>query len=204
MLPIDSSLYHEESDLTEWKTLLSGETTMHRELGGQEIYTQALADRTEVIVKHAFIREDDDECHGSSHPSGIACLATSRSEHSRESGLRWWRNLALLMKDGYKTCTREGTVGPQHTYEKSSLPDFAQPQVEADFESAKGDPVMTTNLKQFERSAAENYTRAIFYLFVPIPDRACAMRVVDSKDNGSYFIYTISRYGTPRRIGVLL
>ncbi|RYR34256.1 hypothetical protein Ahy_A10g049015 [Arachis hypogaea] len=77
-------------------------------------------------------------------------------------------------------------------------------EVEADFESAKGDPVMTTNLKQFERSAAENYTRAIFYLFVPIPDRACAMRVVDSKDNGSYFIYTISRYGTPRRIGVLL
>ncbi|RYR66308.1 hypothetical protein Ahy_A03g012297 [Arachis hypogaea] len=27
--------------------------------------------------------------------------------------------------------------------------------------------------------------------------RACAMRVVDSEDNGSYFIHTVSRYGTP-------
>ncbi|QHO58992.1 Protein FAR1-RELATED SEQUENCE [Arachis hypogaea] len=70
-------------------------------------------------------------------------------------------------------------------------------EVEADFECAKGDPVMTTNLKQLERSAADNYTRAIFYLFVPILDRACAMRVVDSEDNGSYFIHTVSRYGTP-------
>ncbi|QHO12438.1 Protein FAR1-RELATED SEQUENCE [Arachis hypogaea] len=70
-------------------------------------------------------------------------------------------------------------------------------ELEADFECAKGDPVMTTNLKQLERSAAENYTRAIFYLFVPILDRACAMRVVNSEDNGSYFIHTVSRYGTP-------
>ncbi|RYR58127.1 protein FAR1-RELATED SEQUENCE 5-like [Arachis hypogaea] len=70
-------------------------------------------------------------------------------------------------------------------------------EVEADVECAKGDPVMTTNLKQLERSAAENYTHAIFYLFVPILDRACAMRVVDSEDNGSYFIHTVSRYGTP-------
>ncbi|RYR25571.1 hypothetical protein Ahy_B02g059383 [Arachis hypogaea] len=70
-------------------------------------------------------------------------------------------------------------------------------EVEDDFECAKGDPVMSTNLKQLERSAADNYTRTIFYLFVPILDRACAMRVVDSEDNGSYFIHTVSRYGTP-------
>ena len=69
MLPIDSSLYHEDSDLTKWKALLSGEATMHHEPGGQEIHTQALADRMEVVVKHTFIREDDDECHGSSHSS---------------------------------------------------------------------------------------------------------------------------------------
>ena len=41
MLPMDSSLYHEDSDLTEWKALLSGEATMHREPGIQEIYIQA-------------------------------------------------------------------------------------------------------------------------------------------------------------------
>ncbi|KAL1325357.1 hypothetical protein AAHE18_13G154900 [Arachis hypogaea] len=70
-------------------------------------------------------------------------------------------------------------------------------KIEADFECANGDPIMTTNLKQLERGAAENYTRTIFYLFVHILDRACAMRVVDSEDNGSYFIHTVSRYGTP-------
>ncbi|RYR08240.1 hypothetical protein Ahy_B05g075814 [Arachis hypogaea] len=69
-------------------------------------------------------------------------------------------------------------------------------EVGADFECAKGDPVMTTNLKQLEHFPAENYTREIFYLFVPILDRACAMRVVDFEDNGSYFIHTVSRYGT--------
>ncbi|XP_015961233.1 protein FAR1-RELATED SEQUENCE 9-like [Arachis duranensis] len=68
--------------------------------------------------------------------------------------------------------------------------------MEADFVCAKGDPVMTTNLKQLEWSAAGNYTHAIFYLFVPILDRACAMRVVDSEDNRSYFIHTVSRYDT--------
>ncbi|RYR58469.1 hypothetical protein Ahy_A05g024256 [Arachis hypogaea] len=72
-------------------------------------------------------------------------------------------------------------------------------EVEADFECAKGDPVMTTNLKQLEQSAADNYTRAIFYLFVPILDRACAMKVVDSEDNGSYFIHSVSRYRTPEK-----
>ncbi|XP_016186187.1 protein FAR1-RELATED SEQUENCE 5-like [Arachis ipaensis] len=46
-------------------------------------------------------------------------------------------------------------------------------KVEADFECTKGDPVMTTNLKQ-----------------------ACAMRVVDYEDNSFYFIHTVSRYGT--------
>ncbi|RYR63295.1 hypothetical protein Ahy_A04g021094 [Arachis hypogaea] len=69
-------------------------------------------------------------------------------------------------------------------------------EVEADFECAKGDPVMTTNLKQLEQSAAKNYTRTIFYLFVPILDRACVIKMVDSEDNGSYFIHTVSRYGT--------
>ncbi|KAL4391097.1 hypothetical protein AHAS_Ahas03G0211000 [Arachis hypogaea] len=70
-------------------------------------------------------------------------------------------------------------------------------EVDANFECAKGDPVMTTNLKQLEQSAAENYTQVIFYLFVPILDMACTMRVVDPEDNVSYFIHIVSRYGTP-------
>ena len=41
MLPIDSSLYHEDSDLTNLNALLSGEATMRHGPGGQEIYIQA-------------------------------------------------------------------------------------------------------------------------------------------------------------------
>ena len=32
--------------------------------------TLAFAGRTEVFVRHAFISENGDECHGSSHSSG--------------------------------------------------------------------------------------------------------------------------------------
>ena len=64
MLPIDSSLYHEDFDLTEWKALLSGEATMRRGAGIQEIPTLAFAGRTKVFVRHAFISENGDECHG--------------------------------------------------------------------------------------------------------------------------------------------
>ncbi|RYR53424.1 hypothetical protein Ahy_A06g028520 [Arachis hypogaea] len=46
----------------------------------------------------------------------------------QKSGLRWLRNLASPIKDGYRTCMRKGTVGPQHTYGESSLPDFEQHQ----------------------------------------------------------------------------
>ena len=70
MLPMDSSLYHEDSDLTKWKALLSGEATMHHGPGIQEIHTLAFAGRMEVFVRHAFISENGDECHGSSHSSG--------------------------------------------------------------------------------------------------------------------------------------
>ena len=65
----NSSLYHEDSDLTEWEARLSGEATMRRGPGIQEIHTLALACKMEVVVRYAFIRTDDDECHGSSHPS---------------------------------------------------------------------------------------------------------------------------------------
>ncbi|RYR79965.1 hypothetical protein Ahy_A01g004757 [Arachis hypogaea] len=72
-------------------------------------------------------------------------------------------------------------------------------EVEADFECVKGDPMMTTNLKYLEWCVVENYTQSIFYLFVPILDRAYVMRVVDSKVPGSYFIHTVSRYDTPEK-----
>ncbi|MED6210686.1 hypothetical protein PIB30_066447, partial [Stylosanthes scabra] len=72
-------------------------------------------------------------------------------------------------------------------------------EIEADFECAKGCPVLTTNLKQLEMSVAEIYTRAIFNLFVPILSRACIMRVVNQRDNGSYLIHSVARYSAPEK-----
>ena len=54
----NSSLYHEDSDLMEWKAQFSGEATMHRGSGIQEIHTLAFAGRMEVFVRHAFISEN--------------------------------------------------------------------------------------------------------------------------------------------------
>ena len=71
---ISSSLYHEDSDLTEWLARLSGEhsvvrrSTMHRAIRNpRDIHP--IEGRTEVVVSHTFIGENDDECHGSSHSS---------------------------------------------------------------------------------------------------------------------------------------
>ena len=71
---ISSSLYHEDSDLTEWLARLLGEhsvvrrSTMHRAIRNpRDIHP--IEGRTEVVVSHTFIGENDDECHGSSHSS---------------------------------------------------------------------------------------------------------------------------------------
>ena len=50
----NSSLYHEGSNLR---------------LETQEIRIQAIASGTDVVVRHMFIGENDDECHRSSHSS---------------------------------------------------------------------------------------------------------------------------------------
>ena len=71
---ISSRLYHEDSDLTDWLARLSGEhsvvrrSTMHRAIRNpRDIHP--IEGRTEVVVSHTFIGENDDECHGSSHSS---------------------------------------------------------------------------------------------------------------------------------------
>ena len=49
MLPIDSSLYHEESDPSEWRL--------------RDTHSSLFSCRTEVVVRNAFISENDDERH---------------------------------------------------------------------------------------------------------------------------------------------
>ena len=59
---ISSSLYHEDSDLTEWLAQLSGEhsvvrrSTMHRVSGIQEIFTQSKVERRWLSVTRSQVR----------------------------------------------------------------------------------------------------------------------------------------------------
>ncbi|RYR01350.1 hypothetical protein Ahy_B06g080216 [Arachis hypogaea] len=67
----------------------------------------------------------------------------------------------------------------------------------ADFECAHGVPVMQTHLLSLEKSAANLYTREVFFLFRPIIIRSGSMKVLDCIDVGSYMLYTVVKYGSP-------
>ena len=70
-------------------------------------------------------------------------------------------------------------------------------EIGADFDSARGVPVMQTCLEPLERFADNVYTRAVFGLFRPILVRAGTMKVLDSKEAGSYITYVVCKYGKP-------
>lgn len=72
-------------------------------------------------------------------------------------------------------------------------------EVEADFCSTHGEPVIQTHLEYLERSAAAVYTREIFVLFRPVLERSSTCIVVMVGRSGSTFHYKVTRY---RREGV--
>jgi hypothetical protein len=67
-------------------------------------------------------------------------------------------------------------------------------ELEADFGSVHGDPVLETPLPLLEKAAAEVYTREIFMLFQPVLRRACTCTVVDSRQAVSQYFYTVMKY----------
>jgi hypothetical protein len=67
-------------------------------------------------------------------------------------------------------------------------------ELEADFSSVHGDPVLESPLPLLERAAAELYTRQVFLLFQPVLRRACTCTVIDSRQAVSYYFYTVIRY----------
>jgi hypothetical protein len=67
-------------------------------------------------------------------------------------------------------------------------------ELEADFGSVHGDPVLETPLPLLERVAAQLYTREVFLLFQPVLRRACTCTVVDSRQSVSYYFFTVMRY----------
>ncbi|RYQ86375.1 hypothetical protein Ahy_B10g106044 [Arachis hypogaea] len=69
-------------------------------------------------------------------------------------------------------------------------------EVEADYVSISGLPVLKTALEPLERSASNFYTRELFFIFRPMLVRAARMKVVQDMAFDSFVLYTISKYGS--------
>ncbi|KAJ1423163.1 FAR1 DNA-binding domain [Sesbania bispinosa] len=74
-----------------------------------------------------------------------------------------------------------------------------QREVEADFESIIGEPVLQTSMEDIERSAARLYTRKLFLLFRPVLERACGVKVVACEQTLNGMIYVMSKQAYPTR-----
>ncbi|QHO16836.1 Protein FAR1-RELATED SEQUENCE [Arachis hypogaea] len=69
-------------------------------------------------------------------------------------------------------------------------------EVEADYVSIFGLPVLKTTLEPLKRSATNFYTREIFFIFQPMLVRAARMKVVQDVAFDSFVLYTIAKYGS--------
>lgn len=67
-------------------------------------------------------------------------------------------------------------------------------EVEADFESIHGEPVLQTELKGLEKSAATLYTKEVFMLFRPVLQRVCTTNVDGFSETGTRYIFTVTKY----------
>lgn len=90
-------------------------------------------------------------------------------------------------------------------HSRISLTDFVQQfhwcltyfrfrEVEADFKSEYGQPIMQTSLWSLERSAARMFTKEIFNLFRPALMKAELFRVTDCQELAFYWIYSVVKY----------
>ncbi|KAJ1443666.1 MULE transposase domain [Sesbania bispinosa] len=67
-----------------------------------------------------------------------------------------------------------------------------QREVEADFESIIGEPVLQTTFEAIERDAAKFYTRKVFLLFRPVLERACGLKVVSCEQTPNCLRYVVT------------
>lgn len=67
-------------------------------------------------------------------------------------------------------------------------------EVEADFESVHGEPVLQTQLQGLESSAASLYTKEVFMLFRPVLQRAYTTMVDGYTKTTTSYIYTVTKY----------
>lgn len=67
-------------------------------------------------------------------------------------------------------------------------------ELEADFVSSYGDPVLQTPYRNLELPASNLYIREVYRLFRPILQGACNCTVVGSIKSGPKYVYTVCRY----------
>ena len=70
-------------------------------------------------------------------------------------------------------------------------------EVQADFESDYGEPVLCTRFPKLELSGAKVFTKEIFCKYQIIINRSSAMIVSGSKETCGYYIYTVNKYMRP-------
>lgn len=109
---------------------------------------------------------------------------------------------------GFRTTSRcEGlhSVFGRYVNGRSSLVDFLKHyfrwihymryrEVEADFNSVFGEPVMQTELESIEKSASDIYTKAVFMQFRPLLKRACTCKVVGVGQIDGCYVYAVTKY----------
>ncbi|KAJ1428168.1 Zinc finger, PMZ-type [Sesbania bispinosa] len=72
---------------------------------------------------------------------------------------------------------------------------FRYRELEADFASVNGEPIMQTNIKVLEKSACRSFTWEVFTLFLPALARGSTVRVKSSTTLMSQTIFTVTKYG---------
>ncbi|KAJ1397232.1 Zinc finger, PMZ-type [Sesbania bispinosa] len=76
---------------------------------------------------------------------------------------------------------------------------FRYKEIEADYRTLLGEPVLQTNLHALERSASRMFTKEIFKLFRPALSRGSTVMVKSCRELMSQTIYTVSKYGRPNK-----
>ncbi|CAJ2658779.1 unnamed protein product [Trifolium pratense] len=67
-------------------------------------------------------------------------------------------------------------------------------EIEADFQSNYGEPVLQTSMRSIEKSAAKQFTKEIFLLFRSILKNAVLLRITGSVELSTGYIFNVSKY----------
>jgi len=73
-------------------------------------------------------------------------------------------------------------------------------EVLSDYQSNYGLPVMQTSLRSLEKSAANQFTKAVFLMFRTVLKRSLLLRITESQEMSMGYIFTVSKYRDDGRV----